>query len=150
MASPGVTISRKGPGLDAVLERIGELGELSATAGYQGNSGAAKAGDADMPVAQLAAIHEYGSRSYLRRGADQAREQIRREATKAFAEVVAGKAKPEDAVARVGEMLGEGIAAELGNPRGGPDLVDDDRSLERGLTTAVRKGDKIVGREERV
>lgn len=158
MAKPGATVTSKGPGLDPVLERLAELAKLRATVGYQGASGAAKAGaDSDLSTATLAAIHEYGtehvrSRPFLRRGARRGEAVAQRIAADVVADVVADKAKgPTLGMERIGEAVHAAVAHELGTAGswGGADLVDDDQSLRRGLSHAVRKGDEIIGSERR-
>lgn len=156
MANPGATVTSKGPGLGPVLERLADLSKLRATVGYQGASGAAKAGDSDLSTATLAAIHEYGtenveSRPFMRRGAEQAQGKVQRLAAEVVVDVVAGKAHADTAgMERIGESVLDAVRHELdtvGSWGGGPDLVDDDQSLRRGLTVAVRKGDTIIGSE---
>lgn len=157
MAKPGATVTSKGSGLSPVLDRLAGLESLRVTVGYQGASGTAKAGDSDLTTATLALIHEYGtehveSRPFMRRGAARAERDVQRVAEGVVEDVVEGEVKGDTlGMERIGEVVLRSVRHELDTAGSwsGADLVDDDQSLKRGLTYAVRKGDDIIGKERR-
>jgi hypothetical protein len=156
VANKHVEITRKGPGFAPIAKLLHDLSETSATVGYQGSTGSAKAGDSELPVAVLAAVHEFGvpdrgivARPFMHRGVDRASETLPALAVDAIGKLVAERSTASNAMSRVSEHVADAVKSELDSAEAwsGSPLVDNDGSLRDGLTYAVRVRGNIVGGE---
>lgn len=148
-----------------LAERLDELKKLAVYVGYQGADGAAIHPDSAIPVAQLAAVHEWGSdddgipaRSFIRRTMLEKRDAIGDELKRAVSACIEGKTTPVQAYARVGKFVVKLVRNKLedasswaqpldvvtAEAKGHTRVLSDTKTLSRNLSYAVRKGRTVL------
>lgn len=162
-------------GLVDLWRRLGELGELELTIGFQGDSGAAIHPLAKVPVATVALYNEFGTidapaRNFLRATMFERREEIVALYAREAGRVAMGKAQPVEALSRVGEAIAEMVREKIAaadqwatpnapstiakkghaQPLLGGSLADGvtGGTLRRSVSWAVRRGGAIVASSE--
>lgn len=136
MAKSGVT--RKGPGLDAVLKRIRDS---AVTVGIHSDAG--QHDDAGMTVAQLGAIHEYGSdaahipeRSFLRSAMAKNRKKYRDNIAKIVDSALKGKRDARDGMGLLGRQAEGDIKLtirDLKDPPNAPSTIAQKKGVDNPL-----------------
>lgn len=136
MAKSGVT--RKGPGLDAVLRRIRDS---SVTVGIHSDAG--QHDDAGMTVAQLGAIHEYGSeaahipeRSFLRSTMNAKRKKYLADMAKIADSAIQGKRDARDGMGLLGRQAEGDIKLtirDLKEPPNKPSTIAQKKGVDNPL-----------------
>lgn len=145
-------------GAEKLFEQITILLELDVEIGYFGPEGRKLHPNARIPVAQLAAVHEFGGggspeRSFLRATMNEKAREIGRELERQQARVLDGQTEAIPAMSEVGrlaarlvrERLQSGAFAPLDEDteRSGKPL-DDTGTLAAALRWAVKRGGSVV------
>jgi hypothetical protein len=136
VAKSGVT--RKGPGLDAVLKRIRDS---AVTVGIHSDAG--RHDEAEMTVAQLGAIHEYGSeaahipeRSFLRSTMNAKRKKYLADIAKIADGAIQGKRDARDGMRLLGRQAEGDVKKsirDLKDPPNAPSTIAQKKGVDNPL-----------------
>lgn len=147
-------------GLQELFKRLAALRDFRIRVGYQDAEGRMLHPEAEISVAKLAAVHEFGSpeqgipeRSFIRSTITWHEVTIRQFEESQIALVAEGKIEPVEAMSAIGAFVCQAIRGRLENAsawavptKNGEPPLTDTGTLARNLSWQVRRGSEVVAK----